>query len=143
MKLSEFKALEALKPPPDPPSFGQSHGKRRMIRDSNADQFDLDCLDAAMCPLAMCFGDLTVRLSPSGNKNILYYECQKDATHKYARVKTPATMLTTGHMRVIAAAQESLTMQLDAASHRQSATASDDGMPVTTSNIDHMGRPLD
>lgn len=89
MRFSEFR--EAMMRPsadPTPKSSTDSKsptsmtGTRRVFRDWNSSPWDLDWLDASMCP--DCAGDLNIVTTES--KNIAFYDCTGNDKHKFVRI---------------------------------------------------------
>lgn len=118
MKFADFKSqkIEQAASLPPPPTF-DGKAKTMVISDVNCDPFYIESFEALMCPI--CAGDLTVRVSPSGCSDILYYKCTDNSMHTYLR-------LLRGSNRI-----QGPGATLDAASRLLSATT------------DHMGRPAD
>lgn len=87
MRFSEFRSYirEQQKAPTIamPEAVPSSFAGRTLFKDWCSPPWDLEWLDAAMCPT--CAGDLTVVPSRYSG-NIVLYDCQSHSNHRFVRM---------------------------------------------------------
>lgn len=90
MKFANFKVSESEKQSNViAASLSEAPNKfagRTIVRDWNADPWDIDSLDARMCPA--CGADVSHRPGIK-SANVAYYECKERPEHKFARIFSP------------------------------------------------------